>query len=80
MTTDRKPDHEPNIDYSDVTPATGTSDHNRPIAGAFANEMPTSDIPAGEGSPRARPDKVIPGSEAASGVDLSEEDHTKNHS
>lgn len=65
------------IDNSAVTPATGTNACNKPlIAKSLVNEMPTADSPAVDGSHRADPDKIIPGPEAASGVDGAEEAHT----
>ncbi len=57
------------VDYSAVTPATGTEIEDKPIADTFANQMPTADIPAVDASSRANPDKTIPGPEAASGLD-----------
>lgn len=66
------------IDYSKVTPATGTKPDNIPVADTLANNMPHSDSPTVEGSARSDPDKVIPGSEAASGVDEAEEGKTCN--
>lgn len=57
------------VDYSNVTPATGTKPDNRVIAQTYANQMPSSDNPARSGSYRADPDKTIPGAEAAAGVD-----------
>ncbi len=66
------------IDYSDVTPATGTRPDNMPVADTLANNMPYSDSPTAEGSTRSDPDKVIPGSESPSGVDEAEEDRTCN--
>ncbi len=63
------------VDYSSVTPATGTKDGNRPIADSFANQMPTADTPAEGASPRANPDKTIPGPEAASGIDEASQEH-----
>lgn len=67
------------IDYSAVTPATGTNANNHPIDDSFANEMPASDSPGQTPSPRSHPDKVIPGPEAATGVDQAEEEHTKKN-
>lgn len=67
------------VDYSSVTPATGKGSGPKPIADSLANEMPTADTPARDGSPRADPDKIIPGSEAATGVDATEEEHTKKN-
>ncbi|MCD8351423.1 MAG: hypothetical protein LUC93_12515 [Planctomycetaceae bacterium] len=65
------------VDYSDVTPATGTHPDNKDITKTLANNMPTADMPANGGNQRADPDKVIPGPEAATGIDLIEEDQTK---
>lgn len=65
----------PRVDYSDVTPATGTNPCNKPVADSLVNEMPTADMPATDGTLRADPDKIIPGSEAATGVDEAEVEH-----
>ncbi len=62
-------------DYSSVTPATGTKGGYKPIADSFANQMPTADTPAEDASPRAYPDKTIPGPEAASGLDAAAQEH-----
>lgn len=64
------------VDYSSVTPATGTKPDNRDIAETYANQMPTADTPAKSGSFRADPDKTLPGAEAVSGVDESQEART----
>lgn len=64
------------VDYSKVTPATGTKPDNIPVADSLANNMPYSDSPTVEGSARSDPDKAIPGNEAASGVDEAEENKT----
>ena len=66
------------IDYSEVTPATGTDPDNKKIAGTLANQMPTADMPAADGSKRSDPDKTIPGPEAVSGIDDVEEERTGN--
>ena len=66
------------IDYSSVTPATGTESEHKPIADSFANQMPTADTPAEDVSPRANPDKTIPGPEAASGLDAAAQEHIDN--
>lgn len=73
---DRKKPETGCVDYSDVTPATGTSDNDKPIAGSLANAMPTADFPGDDGSPRTDPDKTIPGAEAATGVDAAETEMT----
>ena len=65
------------VDYSDVTPATGMCDKDKPIADSLANQMPTADTPGVSGSFRVDPDKTIPGPEAAAGVDKAEEDTVK---
>lgn len=65
------------VDYSSITPATGTNPENKPaISSTLANEMPTADIPAHDGSHRTDPDKIIPGPEAAAGVDQAVEERT----
>lgn len=61
------------VDYSKVTPATGTHPDNREISDSLANQMPTADTPATERSKRSDPDKTIPGPEAASSVDAQAE-------
>lgn len=71
------PPEETRVDYSAVTPATGTNPDNIEVAGSLANNLPTSDSPASERSVRSDPDKTIPGAEAASGVDEAEEDRSK---
>lgn len=71
------PEKPEKIDYSSVTPATGTSATNMPVADSLANELPTADSPARDTSVRSDPDKIIPGSEAATGVDQAEEEKTK---
>lgn len=68
--------HRDRVNYSSVTPATGTNPHNKPLEDSLANELPTADFPAAGGTARTDPDKIIPGSEAATGVDGAEEDHT----
>ena len=65
--------HAGKVDNSAVTPATGTNPNNKPIADSLANEMPTADFPASECSRRSDPDKIIPGPEAATSVDVSAE-------
>lgn len=65
------------VDYSSVTPATGTNPDNIIVADSLANQMPTADSLASEGSLRSDPDKIIPGAEAATGVDEAEEEQTK---
>ena len=67
------------IDYSEVTPATGTDPDGKKIAATLANQMPTADMPAFDGSGRSDPDKTIPGPEAASGVDAVEEERTQKY-
>lgn len=62
------------VDYSSVTPATSMDPDSNRLPETFANQMPTADMPAQDNSPRADPDKTVPGSEAATGVDESEQD------
>lgn len=69
---------ETKVDYSAVTPATGTNPDNIKVADSLANNLPTADSPASERSVRSDPDKTIPGPEAASGVDQAEEERSKN--
>ena len=64
------------VDYSAVTPATGTNPDDKPIADTLANSMPTADSPADSMSMRTDPDKTIPGGEAAAGLDDAEEKTT----
>lgn len=72
----RKNETTDSVDYSAVTPATGTRSDNLPIPDTLANVMPTADTPTGEKTHRADPDKTIPGSEAATGVDQAEQEQT----
>lgn len=67
------------IDYSSVTPATGTDPDDKGLPATLANQMPTSDTTAISGSRRSDPDKIIPGAEAVSGVDAAEEAHGKKN-
>lgn len=68
------------IDYSAVTPATGTDPDNIQIAESLANHMPTADSPPPvDGSTRSDPDKIIPGPEAASSVDAAEEEQIEKN-
>lgn len=63
------------VDYSSVTPATGTNPHNKPLEDSLVNELPTADFPAVGGTARTDPDKIIPGPEAATSVDGAAEDY-----
>ena len=65
------------VDYSSVTPATSMDPDSNKLPETFANQMPTADMPADDDSPRADPDKTVPGSEAATGVDEAEQAATK---
>ena len=65
------------VDYSSVTPATSMDPDSNKLPETFANQMPTADMPAHDNSPRADPDKTVPGSEAATGVDEAEQAATK---
>lgn len=67
------------IDYSAVTPATGTDLDDKPIPCSLANQMPAADNPGADGSARSDPDKTIPGPEAATGINEAEEAHMKKN-